>query len=70
MYSDSPTPPPLKVKKAHDPAFNIDTCMDDFKAPDATFEQGSDAYFTSYSHFSIHEDMLKDRVIFVNYFEI
>ncbi len=31
--------------------------------PNQTYEKSSDYYFDSYSHFGIHEDMLKDRVL-------
>lgn len=33
-----------------------------FKAIPADYSKQTDYYFDSYSHFSIHEEMLKDRV--------
>jgi len=55
-------PKVYNIPKATEPGFNIDTCMNDFKIAGDTFEHDSDYYFDSYSHFSIHEEMLKDRV--------
>ena len=39
--------------------FDLQTC---FQAIPQDYKQQSDYYFDSYSHFSIHEEMLKDRV--------
>jgi hypothetical protein len=55
-------PKDLKITKAEEPGFDIETCMNDFKPPSATFEKDADYYFDSYGHFGIHEEMLKDRV--------
>jgi hypothetical protein len=46
---------------------NIDTLFEDIKAqqtpnPDKPEAEKLDYYFESYSHFGIHEDMLKDKV--------
>lgn len=54
-------PPKQNIPKSKEPGFELDTFMNDFKAPD-TLEEISDNYFDSYSHFGIHEEMLKDRV--------
>ena len=56
-------PDPAQVKKSQETGFDVKTCMDNFQAPDTTFQEGNDSYFDSYSHFSIHESMLKDRVL-------
>jgi len=40
--------------------------MDDFKLVD-TYEKDSDYYFDSYSHFNIHEEMLKDKTRTLSY---
>lgn len=55
-------PEKFEIKKPAEPGFEIETCMNDFKAPSNTYEQNSDYYFDSYGHFGIHEEMLKDRV--------
>jgi protein arginine N-methyltransferase 1 len=55
-------PEPFDIKKSDEPGFDLDNCMNDFKAPTNTYEQNSDYYFDSYGHFGIHEEMLKDRV--------
>jgi len=51
----------FEIKKAEEAGFDIDTCMNDFKAPGTTYEKNSDYYFDSYGHFGIHEEMLKDK---------
>lgn len=55
-------PKELNIKKANEAGFNVENCMNDFKIAGDTFEHDSDYYFDSYAHFSIHEEMLKDRV--------
>jgi len=54
-------PPVHKIPKSKEPGFELDSFMNDFKPPD-TLEGAADNYFDSYSHFGIHEEMLKDRV--------
>ncbi len=54
-------PPPLEIKKSTDPGFDLNTCMLNIPVPQ-TLEESSDRYFDSYSHFAIHEEMLKDKV--------
>lgn len=56
-------PGELHIQKSNEAGFDIKTCFEDFKMPDTTYEKNSDYYFDSYSHFGIHEDMLKDRVL-------
>jgi len=56
-------PPVFNIKKSKEPGFDLSTCMNDVKVPE-TLEDLSDSYFDSYSHFAIHEEMLKDKVIF------
>jgi len=51
-----------KIAPSDDPEFNLETCMENFKFVENPYEKDSDYYFDSYSHFHIHEDMLKDRV--------
>lgn len=57
------TPGDLHIQKSTEAGFDLKNCMDDFKMPSQTYEKNSDYYFDSYSHFGIHEDMLKDRVL-------
>ena len=54
-------PPVHNIPKSKEPGFELDSFMNDFKPPD-TLEGAADNYFDSYSHFGIHEEMLKDRV--------
>ncbi|EAS00376.1 arginine N-methyltransferase (macronuclear) [Tetrahymena thermophila SB210] len=44
--------------------FNLDTCFDNdnIKEESKGYERNQDYYYDSYSHFNIHEDMLKDKV--------
>jgi len=56
-------PPVFNIKKSTEPGFDLETCMKDVKVPE-TLEDLSDSYFDSYSHFAIHEEMLKDKVTF------
>ena len=53
-------------KVPEDPAFDINKC---FNEEDSyfTMEKGIDYYFDSYSHFSIHEEMLKDKVKYFSF---
>jgi len=54
-YQATKNRPPLDSK------FEVQNCLnenDEF----FTMDKGIDYYFDSYSHFSIHEDMLKDKV--------
>lgn len=60
--NDGQIPNVYNIKKPKDPKFSMENFMEDFKAPDATVEETSNHYFDSYSHFGIHEEMLKDRV--------
>jgi type I protein arginine methyltransferase len=60
---ESKAPKEIKVTKATEKGFEIENCMADFKVEgQETFEHDTDYYFDSYAHFSIHEEMLKDRV--------
>jgi type I protein arginine methyltransferase len=61
--SQEPQSKEIKINKATEKGFDIENCMADFKVEGQdTFEHDPDYYFDSYSHFSIHEEMLKDRV--------
>jgi len=57
-------PDNLKIKKADETGFDLENCMKDFKPPGHTYEKDADYYFDSYGHFGIHEEMLKDKVIY------
>lgn len=46
--------------KSDEPGFNLETCFNE--AAQNGYIKDPDYYFDSYSHFSIHEDMLKDTV--------
>lgn len=43
-----------------EPGFDLETCFD--QAAQSGYVKDPDYYFDSYSHFTIHEDMLKDTV--------
>eukprot|EP00828_Plagiopyla_frontata_P002876 TRINITY_DN1064_c0_g2_i2.p1 TRINITY_DN1064_c0_g2~~TRINITY_DN1064_c0_g2_i2.p1 ORF type:complete len:365 (-),score=65.66 TRINITY_DN1064_c0_g2_i2:66-1160(-) len=50
------------IQDCKDKDFDLATCFENkFKVGEG-YEKDEDHYFDSYSHFSIHEDMLKDRV--------
>lgn len=55
-------PQKYKITPAVDPEFNLEKCMENFRLGDQPYNKESDYYFDSYSHFHIHEEMLKDRV--------
>ena len=55
-----------EIKKSDEEGFSLDNCFDDMdKKPG--YEKDSDYYFDSYSHFNIHEDMLKDKIRTIAY---
>jgi hypothetical protein len=57
-------PKDLNIKPATEQGFNIEDCMKDLTVDQKdTFQHDPDYYFDSYAHFSIHEEMLKDRVM-------
>ena len=56
-------PARYKIAQAEGEDFNIETCMNNFSVVENPYEKASDAYFDSYAHFHIHEEMLKDRVL-------
>ena len=56
-------PKSVLIPPSQEKGFDIQNCMDDIKTP-KTYEKDLDYYFDSYSHFSIHEEMLKDKVHF------
>jgi len=61
---------PLKyqIKPSAEKGFEIENCMDGFKMnPEEGYQKDSDYYFDSYSHFNIHEEMLKDRARTLGY---
>mmetsp|Transcript_20463 Transcript_20463/g.23606 ORF Transcript_20463/g.23606 Transcript_20463/m.23606 type:complete len:402 (+) Transcript_20463:30-1235(+) len=51
-----------KIAQSDEKEFDLETCMENFKLSENPYEKESDYYFDSYSHFHIHEDMLKDKV--------
>jgi len=59
-------PAPMVITKPKEPGFEIETCMKNFATQD-TYEKESDYYFDSYSHFNIHEEMLKDKTRTMSY---
>lgn len=50
------------VTKSAESGFEIETCFDVKTNETDFYIKDEDYYFDSYSHFSIHEDMLKDKV--------
>lgn len=62
---------PLAVTQSTDPAFDIKSCFEKKTNETDYYIKDDDYYFDSYSHFSIHEDMLKDKVsIIIKIFKI
>lgn len=56
-------PAKFDIKQSGENGFALDSCMQNFALnPKETYEKDGDYYFDSYSHFNIHEEMLKDRV--------
>ena len=52
-----------EVKKSEEKDFDLNTCfMEKFIKEENYQKYENDSYFDSYSHFAIHEEMLKDRV--------
>jgi protein arginine N-methyltransferase 1 len=55
--------PKYEILKPFDEDFDHNTCFNNKVILDEkTYSKENDYYFDSYSHFSIHEEMLKDRV--------
>lgn len=52
----------LNVQPTSEPGFDIKSCFDKKSNETDFYIKDEDYYFDSYSHFSIHEDMLKDQV--------
>lgn len=44
------------------PEFNLADCFENKFVAEEGYLKNSDSYFDSYSHFAIHEEMLKDKV--------
>ena len=53
---------PYQVQKTTEENFDVKTCFDIKTNETDFYVKDEDYYFDSYSHFSIHEDMLKDKV--------
>jgi len=53
---------PYEVKKTTEENFDLKTCFEIKSNETDYYLKDEDYYFDSYSHFSIHEDMLKDKV--------
>ena len=49
-------------EKMEEEDFNLKTCFEGKFLKGEGYEKDSDYYFDSYSHFGIHEEMLKDKV--------
>ena len=49
-----------QVIPSKETGFDISSCFEG-KFDELDFNFGADAYFNCYSHFGIHEDMLRDR---------
>ena len=48
------------IKPSNEKGFDIKNCFDN--ELDMEYEKDPDYYYDSYSHFGIHEEMLKDKV--------
>ena len=53
---------PYEVRKTTEENFDLKTCFENKSNETDFYIKDEDYYFDSYSHFSIHEDMLKDKV--------
>lgn len=52
-----------KIKKSTEKGFDLESCFKQFESDQQEgYIKDADYYFDSYSHFSIHEEMLKDRI--------
>lgn len=56
-----------KVFPSKEQNFDVKTCFDSKSNETDYYVKDEDYYFDSYSHFSIHEDMLKDKVRTLGY---
>lgn len=57
---------PNQVLKSIEANFDIKNCFEIKSNETDFYVKDEDYYFDSYSHFSIHEDMLKDKVTFLS----
>ena len=60
--TSAPAPPASADAGAPATAGKADAAVDKAAAPDVAAATSKDYYFDSYSHFGIHEEMLKDEV--------
>lgn len=51
-----------KVLKSTEQGFDLQTCFLSHDKPLNGYIKDADYYYDSYSHFAIHEEMLKDRI--------
>jgi len=61
IFKERPQPISL-VPQSTEPGFDKATIFSKDFFAEQVYEKDSDYYFDSYSHFSIHEEMLKDKV--------
>ena len=57
----------LVIEKSTEEGFDLKTCFENKYKVGEGFDRDNDSYFNSYSHFAIHESMLKDRVRTLGY---
>lgn len=50
------------MKESNESDFNLESCFEKAFNPQNCYQEKGEGYFDGYSHFSIHEEMLKDRV--------
>jgi protein arginine N-methyltransferase 1 len=55
-------PTPDRIPVSNEEGFDLKNCFEANVRAVSGYEKDSDYYFDSYSHFSIHEEMLKDKV--------
>ena len=51
-----------KIYKSNEQGFDLQTCFIQSEKPTNGYIKDEDYYYDSYSHFSIHEEMLKDKI--------
>ena len=60
----------IKITPTTEPGFELENCFEgNVFVPEEGYIKDTDSYFDSYSHFAIHEEMLKDQARGLNYYD-
>lgn len=51
-----------KIYASKEKGFELDSCFEETKNKTRGYVKTEDYYYDSYSHFGIHEEMLKDNI--------